>query len=170
MPPKKSATETQPTAPKTPGARKKRTPTETQPAEPAPQPLALEVHPTAVHPTPRWFTPVAIGLAVAVLLGILLEINPPLGLASAGDRLSRLEAMVNSSGAGGTALQARLASAEKVARLCREGLQSMVRMWNRYVQELKASEASPARFRAARRRFDTAQKQASLAVSRCEDA
>jgi hypothetical protein len=43
-------------------------------------------------------------------------------------------------------------------------------MWNQYVDELKASEASPKRYRAARRRFDTAQKQASLAVRRCEQA
>ena len=166
---KKSPAETQPTAPKRSRARKKPS-AETQPVAPVPQPIALErQRTTPMHPVPRWFTPVAIGLAVLLLIAIVLEINRPLDLAVAGERLSRMEAMVDSTGGAGS-LQARLASAEKVARVCREGLQSMVRMWNRYVQELKASEATPARFRAARRRFDTAQKQASLAVRRCEDA
>jgi hypothetical protein len=165
MPPKKSATETQPTAPKTPRARKKPSPA-TQPVPQAPQPVALEVQPPPVRPTPRWFTPVAMGLAVAVLLGILLEINRPLDLAAAQDSLSRIEAVVDPV----DSARAGLARAEEAARLCREGLQSMVWMWNRYVQELKASDARPARFREARRRFDTAQKQASLAVRRCEDA
>jgi hypothetical protein len=109
---------------------------------------------------------VAIGLAVALLLGILLEINRPLDLAAAQDRLSRMEAVVDPI----DSARAGLARAEEAARLCRDGLQSMVRMWNRYVQELKASEASRSRYRAARRRFDTAQKHASLAVRRCEDA
>jgi hypothetical protein len=165
MPPKKSPKETQPLAPQRPRARKRATSatTEPQPVAPASQRVAPP------RPSPRWFTPAAIALAVALLIGILLEISP-LDLAAAEDRLLRMEAMVDSTAAGGTTMQERLASAEKVARLCREGLLSMVRMWNRYVQELKASEARPARFRAARRRFDTAQKEASLAVQRCEDA
>jgi hypothetical protein len=168
MPTKKLPPDAPSTARKTPRARKK-PPAETQPIEPESQTLAQETQRMPMRSAPGWFTPAAIGLAVALLLGILLEINRPLDLAAAQDRLSRMEAVVDA-GAGGSTLQARLASAERVARLCRDGLQSMVRMWNRYVQELKASEASRSRYRAASRRFDTAQKHASLAVRRCEDA
>jgi hypothetical protein len=121
------------------------------------------------RPSPRWFTPAAVALAVALLIGILLEISP-LDLAAAEDRLARMEAIVDSTGLSGGGLRAELASAERVARACREGLRDMVRMWNRYVRELRAAESSPGRYQTARRRFDRAQNQASLAVRRCEQA
>jgi hypothetical protein len=169
MPPKKSSTKTKTTAPQRPRARKRST-TEPQPVATEPQPVAPEPqHVAPPHPSPRWFTPVAIVLAVALLIGVVLEINP-LDLAAAEERLARMEAVVDSTGTSGGGLHAEVASAERVARACREGLRSMVRMWNQYVRELKAAEASPQRFRAARRRFDRAQKQASLAVRRCEHA
>jgi hypothetical protein len=162
---KRSPTETQPTAPKRSRARKK-PPMESPPVAPATRPIPLEAQGmTPAQPVPPWFTPVAIGLAVLLLVGILLEINRPLELAVAGERLAWMEAGVGSGGG-----PAELASAERIARTCREGLRSLVRMWNQYVAELKASEASPKRYRAARRRFDIAQEQASQAVRRCDDA
>lgn len=166
---KKSSTKTEPPAPKRPRARKSPT-TESQPVAAESQPVAPELQPVApLRPSPPWFTPVAVALAVALLIGILLEIHP-LDLAAAEERLARMEAMVDPTGTSAGGLRAELASADRVARACREGLREMVRMWNRYVEELKAAEASPARFRAARRRFDAARERASVAVRRCERA
>jgi hypothetical protein len=173
MPAKKSSTENPPAAPKKPRARK-RPATETQPVATETLPVASESRHDAQElppapssrPSPPWFTPVAIALTAAVLMGILLEITRPLDLVAAEQSLA---AMADTNG-GGAVSRADLASAERVARTCREGLRSLVRMWNQYVDELKASEASPKRYRAARRRFDAAQKQASLAVRRCEQA
>ena len=176
---KKSSTRTEPTAPKRPRARKKpdtATPPVATPAQPmAAQPMVFQAdpaEPTAFRPAAlpsssrRWLALIAGALAAALLIGLLLEINHPLNLAAAHERLVRMEAGLD----GTSGERAELASAQRVARACREGLRSMVRMWNRYVGELKAAEASPARFRAARRRFDEAQERASLAVRRCEDA
>lgn len=164
MPAKKSSPETQPSAQDRPRARKKSS-TESGPAPSVPPPAA---------PAPsslRWFAPVAIALAVAVLSGLLLAIHRPLDLAAAEQRLARMEAILDSSAPAGEGSQGDVSSTQRVARICRESLREMVRMWNAYVRELKARESGRrVKVHAAERRFDTAREQASLAIRRCEAA
>ncbi|HEV8683493.1 MAG TPA: hypothetical protein VGS09_12095 [Actinomycetota bacterium] len=119
----------------------------------------------------QWLAPVIIVLAVTLLGWLVLENQVPLDLAAAEQRLARMEAILRSTDQSGEVRDADLASAERRSRLCQEGLRSMVRMWNQYVRELREADVgSSAKFRAAKRRFDEAQKKASLAVRRCEDA
>jgi hypothetical protein len=164
MPAKKSSTKTQPITQRRPRTRKK--------AVPEPQPEATEPQPLApTHPSSPWLAPVVIVLAISLLGWLVLENQPPLYMVAAERRLARMEAMLHAQGESGAVAEANLASAEKRARACHEGLQSMVRMWNRYARELRAARSgSAAKFNAARRRFEAAQKQASGAVRRCEAA
>jgi hypothetical protein len=165
MPAKKKPTETQPIPGRRPRSRKKST-TEPLPAAPEPQPKAPQ--PVAAV----WSAPAAIVLTVALLTGLVLESRRPLELAAAVERMARAQTSPDPApgvpqGSAGDAV----ASAERRSRLCQDGLRSMVRLWNRYVRELRAAESgSRARFRAAERRFNAAKRKASRAIRRCEGA
>jgi hypothetical protein len=165
MPTKKSSTtKSQPIAQRRPRTRKKPV-LEPQPDPTEPQPLA----PT--HRSSPWLAPVVIVLAISLLGWLVLENQPPLYMVAAERRLAQMEAMLQAKVESGGLAEANLAAADKRARACHEGLQSMVRMWNRYARELRAARSgSAAKFNAARRRFENAQKQASNAVRRCEAA
>jgi hypothetical protein len=134
------------------------------------QPIALERQPASpARPSPPWMIPAAIAVVVALLGWLLVGNLRPLDLAAAQERLARFEALMNSDTSSAQRLSADLVSAKKSTRLCEEGLQSMVRMWNRYVQELKAADSGTrAAYHAAKGRFEAARKQASLAVDRCQ--
>lgn len=113
----------------------------------------------------------AVFLAVSLLLGLILGLQNPVDLTAASKRLARLEAFVGSGEGSAETLQADLASAKRAARVCHEGLVSMVRMWNRYVDEIRAAESgSRARIRDAKRRFDRAKDRADQLVRRCDPA
>ena len=117
--------------------------------------------------------PQLVGVAVAVILvlGLVLS-QQSIGLEAARDRLERIQSGLN---AGDTppstaGLEAELAAAKRAARICRDGLTSMVTLWNRYMGELKALDSGRQRFRAAERRMEIAKKQARTAIRRCDQA